>query len=294
MDRTPRNPDITVKPQAAAWFTHHPEARLHFDPVLNLLLSGYMGDNHGYINKQTGPHYVFNAWSKEGNTVRVSCTAHYSRVRIRVDKAQTRPAFHPYAKTLANRDGSRRIEYIDLIIRTADDLQLLADFFSQHDIPGFMPSQPGNTSPDETDYAPIIRVVDGRVIDVRQLHNALAGRFTRSMQMQGYACRHEHRLANTLDRVDVLLSRHGLNIYCELKPVAGSSTKREIRAALGQLLDYQYYNKSVRADALWIVLDAPCNTQDTAFIAQIRDQHQLPLTLVWEEHGTFRFYPALA
>lgn len=294
MDRTPRNKDIATKPQAAAWFKQHPGARQHFDPVLTLLLSLYSGDNHGYINKKAGPRYIFNTWRQEGNAVVVSGTTHYTRVRIRVDKKLTQPAFHPYTRALANRDGRRRIEYVDLIIHTPDNLPLLTDFFSQHAIPGFTIPSPGRLSPGDSDYAPLLRVIDGRVIDVRQTHKGLADRFVRSMQKQGHTCRLEHPLENTRDRVDVLLSRSGQTIYCELKPVAGSSTKREIRAALGQLLDYQYYNTSVRADALWIVLDAPCDTQDTAFITQIRDQHQLSLALVWEEQGAFRVYPASA
>lgn len=97
------------------------------------------------------------------------------------------------------------------------------------------------------------------------------------------------------DRIDVSL-QHGLSlIYAELKSVSSYSgmPKRAIRAALGQILDYQFYDRKEMAQELWIVLDnSELTKDDRSFITSLNTKFKdLNLKLLVEDrNSSFKVY----
>lgn len=97
------------------------------------------------------------------------------------------------------------------------------------------------------------------------------------------------------DRIDVSL-QHGLSlIYAELKSVSSYSgmPKRAIRAALGQILDYQFYDRKEMAQELWIVLDnSELTKEDRSFITSLNTKFKdLNLKLLVEDrNSSFKVY----
>ena len=84
-------------------------------------------------------------------------------------------------------------------------------------------------------------------------------------------------------------------IYAELKSVSSYSKKpkRAIRAALGQVLDYQFYDTSNQASELWIVLDqCKLTTKDKEFIKSLNSNFKsITLKLLVEKNElSFREY----
>lgn len=99
--------------------------------------------------------------------------------------------------------------------------------------------------------------------------------------------------ANDGDRIDVVLKHGELEVYAELKSVSSyaSKPKRAIRAALGQVLDYQYYDGKPRAHELWIVLDkCELNSSENDFIRTLNNNFKnMNLRLVIENsEGNFK------
>ncbi|MBW8192743.1 hypothetical protein K0504_17025 [Neiella marina] len=85
------------------------------------------------------------------------------------------------------------------------------------------------------------------------------------------------------DRIDVVLEGKSGTVYAELKSISSyRNVKRAIRAALGQLIDYQYYDDKIQASELWIVLDAEVdNENDIRFIKRLNNEfNNLNLKLV--------------
>jgi len=103
------------------------------------------------------------------------------------------------------------------------------------------------------------RVIEGKEIYTSSNEAELTKRFLswlKSTNNQYEFIELEQR-ANDRDRIDVVLKHGKQEVYAELKSVSSyaSKPKRAIRAALGQVLDYQYYDGKPKAQELWIVLD---------------------------------------
>lgn len=124
-------------------------------------------------------------------------------------------------------------------------------------------------------------------------HLKLSNKFIRWLERKGFkSIKSEFVLANH-DRIDVRFTLKDKQIFSELKTVSGSSVKRAIREALGQILDYQYYDNREKANELWIVINDECSDNDVLFIKQLIEGHKLPLRLVWEKGKGFLSYPEL-
>lgn len=295
MKREPRNPDISFKPAVVSWFNKHTEAKAHFDPIIKFLVEHYSGSNYGFINKKAYPEYRFNSIGNGEIYVVIRASQSHSIVRFRIDSAVVEYEFSDYCKNVAAKDGSR-IDVVDFIVEKTNDLKLLNDFLRRHEIHNF--KQPKINSWKEhkvnsADGYTSIRLQSGKEVEVTHGHLELSKKFINWLKKNGFKnIKNEFILAN-FDRIDVLFKMNRKNILSELKTVSGSSTKRVIREALGQILDYQYYHNSDEADELWIVVNDECTELDVRFVKQLRERHKLPLRLVWTKNQGFASFPKL-
>lgn len=295
MKREPRNPDITFKPAVISWFKKRPEAHIHFDKVKDFLVCFYSGENYGFINKKAYPEYRFNSLGNGEIYVVIKASQNHTLVRIRIDSSEVKSEFDDYYKTIASKDADRTDAY-DFIVSKTNDIKIINNFFSKHKIHNFKTPKAGAWKGFEINSSheyKSIRLQSGETVEVTHEHLKLSNRFIKWLGGKGYKkIVNEYVMANK-DRIDVLFHLGNKTILSELKTVSGGSTKRAIREALGQVLDYQYYDKTVSASELWIVVNSECSDSDQFFIETLISKHKLPLRLVWEKNGGFKSFPEL-
>lgn len=295
MKREPRNSDIKFKPAVVSWFKRSPEAQAHFDPVKEFLVSFYYGSNYGFINKKAYPEYRFNSVGNNEVYVVIKASQKHTLVRVRIDSSIVKAEFNDYYKTIANRDG-KRIDVYDFMVSKTSDIKIISDFFRKHKIDNFTAPKLGAWKKFEIstlDKYKSIRLQSGETVEVSHEHLKLSIKFIKWLGSQGYKnVKDEYILANQ-DRIDVLFKLNNKTIFSELKTVSGSSAKRAIREALGQVLDYQYYDQTESASELWIVVNDECSDKDVLFIKTLIDKHKLPLRLVWQKNRGFTSFPEL-
>jgi len=296
MNREPRNPDMKFKPAVISWFKRNPEAKNYFEPIKRFLVGHYSGENHGFINKKAYPEYRFNSVGNREIYVVIQASQNHTRVRIRIDFSIVNPEFKDYYKTVANKDGSKRHDVIDFMVYKTSDIKIINTFFRKHRIHNFLSPKRGAWKKFEMNSDnsyKSIRLQSGQEVEVTNGHLKLSKKFIKWLGRRGFKnIQSEFVLANH-DRIDVLFYLKGKPIFSELKTISGSSAKRAIREALGQILDYQYYGSTDNASELWIVVNDECSDNDVLFVKRLIDQHQLPLRLVWEKNRGFTSYPAL-
>lgn len=295
MKREPRNSDVKFKPAVVSWFKKSPEAQDHFNPVKDFLVSCYLGSNYGFINKKAYPEYRFNSVGSNEIYVVIRASQNHTLVRIRIDSSKVKVDFNDYYKTIANKDGERTDVY-DFMVSKTSDIKIISDFFRKHEIHNFTAPKVGvwkNFEINTPDKCKSIRLQSGETVEVSHEHLKLSIKFIKWLGKQGYKkIKNEYILANQ-DRIDVLFNLNDKTIFAELKTVSGSSAKRAIREALGQVLDYQYYDQAERASELWIVVNDECSDKDMLFINKLIGKHKLPLRLVWEKSRGFKSFPEL-
>jgi hypothetical protein len=296
MNREPRDPDARHKPAVASWFKKNKQAKSHFDPVIDFLNTHYTGDNFGFINKKAYPEYRFNSISKGENYVVVRASKNHTRVRFKIDHNEVSSDFKEYTKKLKSKDGSRFIDFVDFLVFKTEDLKLLSDFITSHSVDNFDKNCADSRKLDEInepDGGLLVRLIQGGMVQVSEDHSRLQKKFIEWAKARGTKNIQEEFVLANGDRIDVRLNFRGKNVFSELKTVSGSSTKRAIREALGQLLDYQYHGETIASDELWIVVDGECNKDDKRFINKLIINHKLPLVLLWEKNNEFLSFPPI-
>lgn len=135
------------------------------------------------------------------------------------------------------------------------------------------------------------RIMKGGKIYANKNEKKLTQNFVRWIKTKSeYSLESLEQRANARDRIDVVLSKKKETIYAELKSVSSYSgmSKRAIRAALGQILDYQFYDGKPKASQLWIVLDS-CEITDSemVFINTLNKKlNNLNLKLIVEDENS--------
>ena len=295
MKREPRNPDVTFKPAVISWFKKHPEAHIHFDKVKEFLVCFYSAENYGFINKKAYPEYRFNSVGNGEIYVVIRASQNHTLVRIRIDSSKVKSEFDDYYKTVASKHGDS-IDVYDFMVSKAKDLKIINDFFRKHNIHNFTKPKAGAWKSFEingTHEYKSIRLSTGETVEVTYEHLRLSNRFIKWLNGQGYKNIVDEYVMANKDRIDVLFHLDNKTILAELKTVSGGSTKRAIREALGQVLDYQYYDQTENASELWIVVNSECSDSDQFFIETLISKHKLPLRLVWETNRGFKSFPEL-
>ncbi|OOQ57872.1 hypothetical protein [Mucilaginibacter pedocola] len=114
--------------------------------------------------------------------------------------------------------------------------------------------------------------------DHDQMQNAIV-EFLRENPAYGYA-----RVDIETSRVDIKALTHGGNWhYFEIKT---ASPKRNIRDAIGQVMEYAYYPSRERAKQLIIVGDSAPENETIRYLTYLRDRFELPVTyryFDWDE-----------
>lgn len=152
------------------------------------------------------------------------------------------------------------------------------------------------TKVDLNQFIPQYRESTGRTITVSQKEKELTHRFINWIEKQKiYKLKELEQLTGANDRIDVSLLQGLSLVYAELKSVSSYSgmPKRAIRAALGQILDYQLYDRREMAHELWIVLDnCELKKEDKEFIASLNSTfNELNLRLLVEKsNSSFNIY----
>jgi len=118
-------------------------------------------------------------------------------------------------------------------------------------------------------------------------HNKLSNHFCNWLD-------EEHAIQTTQeqDQVDVSFMFDGKRALAELKVCYAAGTRKSIREALGQILEYNHYPTRSPADALLIILDSSPTENDQQYIDILRKSLSLPISLGWQRNKEFSFHPS--
>ena len=120
--------------------------------------------------------------------------------------------------------------------------------------------------------------------NILKLHSALSNRFRRWLKKE-----FRIKAIQEENRIDLHFTHRGMTHLAELKICYGENTKRAIRDALGQVLEYNVYPPGKVMNSWLIVLDHDPSQTDRQFIALLREKFSLPLTLGWRDGAGFSF-----
>lgn len=93
------------------------------------------------------------------------------------------------------------------------------------------------------------------------------------------------------ERIDIRFTLSNQCAVAELKICYGLGTRKSIREALGQLLEYNHYPKRTPADLWFIILDEEPSGDDRRFIEVLRKKYPFPITIGWRAKSGFLFHP---
>ena len=119
------------------------------------------------------------------------------------------------------------------------------------------------------------------VLDKREysdVHSCIQNKLKQYLQNDGYTVIAEatHRSDNS--KIDLVAQKDGKTIYYEVKPY--NKSIHCIREALGQLLEYCYYEKSDKyhhADELVIVGPIDIDEYGRKFLEKLKEKHSIPI-----------------
>jgi len=124
---------------------------------------------------------------------------------------------------------------------------------------------------------------------IRREHVALSNHFRVWLEST-----HGIHAAQEREQIDATFEVGGQEFLVEFKIAYMGNTKRAIREALGQILEYNHYPPRIGHDQWLLILDsAPCE-KDVAFLRRLRETFGFPLTLGWKADTAFDFEPPLS
>lgn len=127
-----------------------------------------------------------------------------------------------------------------------------------------------------------LREIEASRKHVQKLHASLSNCFRKWVQKKWQidAVQEEHY-------VDTKFSLFGKTTMVEFKICYGSQTRRAIREALGQIMEYNHYPKRTEAGSWWLILDHAPSRDDHSYIATLRGKYGFPLVLGWPAKDGF-------
>ncbi|WP_243375042.1 hypothetical protein [Microvirga solisilvae] len=114
-------------------------------------------------------------------------------------------------------------------------------------------------------------------------HNRLSNSFCTWLRKNGIASVQEK------DWIDVGFKLGQRTCLAEIKICQEYGTRKAIREAMGQVLEYNYYPGRSPADLWLIVLDQTPTPSDKQYIRQVREALNLPITVAWVDGSSFTF-----
>lgn len=119
------------------------------------------------------------------------------------------------------------------------------------------------------------RVIEG--YEYQDVHSQIQRILCDKLNDEGWLVLPEATHRDDNSKIDVVATKGTEIIYYEVKPYNARDT---IREALGQLLEYWYYQKSdkyIKATKLVIVGPTKASDIDELFLKQLRDKHKIPV-----------------
>ncbi len=119
------------------------------------------------------------------------------------------------------------------------------------------------------------------VLDKREysdVHSCIQNKLKQYLQNDGYTVITEATHRNDNSKIDLVAQKDGKTIYYEVKPY--NKSIHCIREALGQLLEYCYYEKSDKyhhADELVIVGPIDIDEYGRKFLEKLKEKHNIPI-----------------
>ena len=272
--------------------------------VICYLISQYELADHRCTKGGNNTKYKFN-YKKENHDLGFNRVSIYPNkinkiivIRFAIDDSipkEQYPSFKSDYSTvvyLNDRNGIPK-PGVEIVISSKKDIKNLPDFMSKFHINGFKRSPEAykitSNDPFNQNQIKKNRTVLGKVIEVNQFEYDLTMRFLEFIHNIDASDISLEECINVNDRLDVSFRLRNMPVMAELKSVYshGNSSKRSIRAALGQLLDYQYYDAKTIKSELWIVIDGKVLEKDLAFVKRLKSNLGLNLVLVYELNGQF-------
>lgn len=101
------------------------------------------------------------------------------------------------------------------------------------------------------------------------------------------------RVSQERQQIDAAFEAGGKRYLAEFKIAYMGDTKRAIREALGQILEYNHYPPRVGHHFWLLILDTTPSEHDIVFVRLLRDKFRFPLSLGWQTDSAFDFEPTL-
>ncbi|MFW9885134.1 MAG: hypothetical protein ACFFEX_12180 [Candidatus Thorarchaeota archaeon] len=135
--------------------------------------------------------------------------------------------------------------------------------------------------PEASDY---LRATRKMMKVIQPRHRRLSRKFAKWLANEGY-----DRIRVEKDQIDVTFQDDRITYMVEIKIVYKVSTKYAIREAIGQVLEYNYYEGRKPADNWIILIESEPTDDDIQYLKRIKKKHQLPLNLGWLKGSDFTF-----
>ncbi len=88
--------------------------------------------------------------------------------------------------------------------------------------------------------------------------------------------------------IDLQFIHKDMSYLVEAKVIHGSSPKYSIREALGQVLEYNFYDEKSEMDRWIILLNNSPDNKDKEFITRLVEKFHIPLYLAWRDKKDFK------
>jgi len=124
---------------------------------------------------------------------------------------------------------------------------------------------------------------------VVKLHSALSNRFKLWAQRQWNI-----KIDQEDEYLDTTFELFGKKTMVEFKICYGSHTRRAIREALGQILEYNHFPKRIERESWWLVLDHEPSRDDLRYADTLRQKYNFPLLLGWSTDDGFELSPPVS
>lgn len=132
------------------------------------------------------------------------------------------------------------------------------------------------------------RYTPAAIRTITRKHVALSNCFCKWLRSSfGLAVKQEAR------QIDAVFKTKNATFLVEFKIAYQGDTRRAIREAMGQLLEYNHYPPRTECDHWFLILDEEPNQEDIAFIRILMNRYSLPLNLGWKQDSGFVFMDRL-
>lgn len=129
-----------------------------------------------------------------------------------------------------------------------------------------------------------LRYTPAALREIGREHAALSNRFAAWLENA-----HHVQTSRERDQIDTTFETGDRRFLAEFKIAYLGKTKRAIREALGQTLEYNHYPPRVSHDQWLLILDTKPSEEDKVFLRCLREAFGLPLTRGWETNSAFVF-----